>query len=254
MPSWDSVQYLRFEEARTRPARDLLTRVWLESPNTVVDVGCGPGNSTRLLLERWPHASIVGLDSSPPMLREAREAIPEATFVQGDLRTWRPNASVDLVFSNATLQWVDDHPTVIAHLLDWLSPSGVLAVQMPDNFDYPSHALMRRLASHDRWRARLRGVLRRASVASAAEYHRMLGNGRRVDVWTIEYLHVLTGSDPVLDWVRGSGLRPVLDRLDEKEGAEFAAEYAAALRAAYPPEPDGTTLFPFRRLFFVVSG
>lgn len=254
MPSWDSVQYLRFEEARTRPARDLLSRVRLESPNTVVDVGCGPGNSTRLLLERWPQASIVGLDSSFPMLREARKAIPEATFVQGDLCTWRPNASVDLVFSNATLQWVDDHPTVIAHLLDWLSPSGVLAVQMPDNFDYPSHALMRRLASNDRWRARLRGVLRRAPVASAAEYHRMLGNGRRVDVWTIEYLHVLTGSDPVLDWVRGSGLRPVLDRLDEKEGAEFAAEYAAALRDAYPPEPDGTTLFPFRRLFFVVSG
>jgi trans-aconitate 2-methyltransferase len=254
MPSWDSVQYLQFEDARTRPAQDLLARVPLPAPNTVVDVGCGPGNSTRLLAERWPNASVIGLDASAEMLARAREVVAEATYVEADLRNWSPETPVDLVFSNATLQWVEDHPAALDHLLGWLAPGGALAVQMPDNFDQPSHVLMRHVASRDRWRLHLAGVLREAPVASAVDYYRMLSDGHRVDIWTIEYLHVLTGGDPVLDWVRGSGLRPVLDRLDERGGEEFVAEYAAALREAYQPEPDGTTLFPFRRLFFVVSG
>lgn len=253
MPSWDSTQYLQFEEYRTRPARDLLARVPAERPGTVVDVGCGPGNSTRLLLERWPEASITGIDSSAPMLARARDAIPDARFVEADLREWAPDGSVDVIFSNATLQWLGDHPAVLDHLLSWLAPGGTLAAQMPRNYSEPSHVRMRELA--ESWGEQLRGVLRVAPVATTAEYHRMLaGAGRKVDVWETEYLHVLEGDDPVVEWMRGSGLRPVLDRLAPAAGEEFAAAYAAAMRDAYPREPDGTTLFPFQRVFLVVTG
>lgn len=254
MPTWDSQQYLRFEAARTRPARELLARVPVVAPRRVVDAGCGPGNSTRLLADRWPDAAVTGVDSSAPMLDRARAAVPEAAFVEADLLDWAPESPVDVVLSNATLQWLDDHPSVLTHLLSWVAPGGVLAVQMPDNYDQPSHVLMRRLATGDRWRDRLAGALREAPVAPPAEYHRMLRSHGDVDVWTTRYLHVLEGTDPVLEWVRGTGLRPVLDRLDAAEAAEFVEAYAAALRDAYPPEPDGTTLFPFRRLFLVVSG
>lgn len=255
MPSWDSRQYLRFEDARTRPARELLARVPTGNPATVVDVGCGPGNSTRLLLDRWPDASVTAIDSSAAMLERARESVPAATFLQTDLREWEPDRPVDVVFSNATLQWLGDHPVVLGHLLSWLAPGGTLAVQMPQNYDQPSHVLMRQLADSHRWASRVGGVLRVAPVASAQDYHRMLsGRGRWVDAWTTEYLHVLEGDDPILEWMRGSGLRPVLDRLDAAEAEEFASAYAAALREAHRKESDGTTLFPFRRVFFVVSG
>lgn len=253
MPSWDSTQYLQFEEYRSRPARDLLARVPVERPDTVVDVGCGPGNSTRLLLERWPEASLTGIDSSAPMMERARDAIAGAMFVEADLREWVPDGPVDVVFSNATLQWLGDHQAVLGQLVSWIAPGGTLAVQMPRNHMEPSHVRMRELA--DSWGGRLEGVLRVAPVATPADYHRMLaGAGRKMDVWETEYLHVLGGEDPVVEWMRGSGLRPVLDRLDPEEGDEFVAAYAAAMRAAYPREADGTTLFPFQRVFMVVTG
>lgn len=254
MPSWDSPQYLRFEDARTRPAGDLLARILTPAPVTVVDVGCGPGNSTRLLVDRWPEAQVTGIDSSSSMLDEARAEVPEASFVESDLRLWEPSHPVDVVFANATLQWLDDHPTVLLQLLSWLAPGGVLAVQMPHNYDSPSHVLMRELASSDRWWHRLGGVLREAPVAPAADYFRLLNGHGPVDMWITEYLHALAGADPILEWVKGTGLRPVLDRLDQEEADEFIGAYSVALRRAYPPEEDGTTLFPFRRLFFVVSG
>ncbi|MFP3915373.1 MAG: methyltransferase domain-containing protein [Actinomycetota bacterium] len=253
MPSWDSARYLQFEEHRTRPARDLLARVPHQDPATVIDVGCGPGNSTSLLLHRWPRSTITAIDSSPEMLAQAGRSVPGVTFVESDLRAWRPPRPADVVFSNATLQWLGDHPAVLDHLLSWLAPGGALAVQMPRNYAHPSHLRMRELAG-----ARgevLRGVLRVDPVATPIEYYRMLaGAGRHVDVWETEYLHVLEGDDPVVEWLRGSGLRPVLDRLGPEEGEGFVAEFAAAMRDAYPPEPDGTTLFPFLRLFFVVTG
>lgn len=255
MPSWDSVQYLRFAEARIRPAHDLLSRIPTDAPECVVDVGCGPGNSTRLLVERWPAARVIGLDSSRSMLARAGEGVPDATFIAADLAEWQPPQPVDVVFANATLQWLDDHPAIMGHLLGWLAPGGVLALQMPDNFDQPSHVLMRQIAGSQRWAGRLDGVLRDRPVLETESYHRLLAAaGRRVDIWTTEYLHVVEGSDPVLEWMRGTGLRPVTDRLDRGEAEEFVAAYAEALRNAYPPEPDGSTLFPFRRLFIVVSG
>lgn len=252
MPSWDPAQYLRFGDLRTRAAQDLLWRIPLESPKLVMDVGCGPGNSTRLLVSRWPQAEVVGIDSSPEMVDRARAAVPGASFIEADARFRRWPRTVDVVFSNATLHWVDDHPSVLEHLVSWLAPGGVLALQMPANFDQPSHVLMRRLADSERWRSRLDGVLPRDPVASAADYYRLLAQpGRTVDIWSTEFLHALRGEDPVVQWVTGSGLRPVLDLLGDAERADFLSEYRAAVRRAYPSEPDGTTLFPFRRLFIV---
>ena len=252
MPSWDPDQYLRFDEYRTRPAHDLLARVTAPDPGVVVDVGCGPGNSTSLLAARWPTASLIGLDTSRAMLDRAREGIPLGRFIQSDLRDWQPDQPLDVVFANATLQWVDDHPAVFAHLLSWLAPGGSLAVQMPTNFDQPSHTEMRRLASSAPWSESVGGVLRKRPVLPAEEYVRLLSRlGSSVDVWSTEYLHVLTGPDPVVAWVQGTGLRPVLDRLDPPAAGEFLNLYTAAMREAYPPERDGTTLFPFRRLFIV---
>lgn len=252
MPSWDPAQYLMFGDLRTRAAEDLVARVPLESPGVVMDVGCGPGNSTKLLVSRWPKAEVVGIDSSPEMVHRARAAVPRATFIEADVRFWQSPRTVDLLFSNATLHWVDDHPSILARLVSWLNPDGALAVQMPANFDQPSHVLMRRLANSDPWRRLLGNVLRPAPVATAADYYRLLASpGRAIDIWTTEYLQVLSGEDPVVHWVSGSALRPLLDLLEDVEAARFLDEYRQAMREAYPPEPDGTTLFPFRRLFIV---
>jgi trans-aconitate 2-methyltransferase len=252
VPSWHPAQYLRFGEHRTRPARDLLAAVGVDDPGTVVDVGCGPGNSTALLSERWPLAEVVGLDSSGAMIERARQALPDIRFVEADLREWRPREPVDVVFSNATLQWLEDHPSVFSHLLGWLIPGGALAVQMPANFDQPSHVLMRELAASPRWNEQVGGVLRESPVAAPEEYWRMLAPHGTVGIWTTEYLQVLEGEDPVTEWVQGTGLRPVLDRLEEPEAAAFVAEYSELAGRAYPRRADGMTLFPFRRLFIVV--
>lgn len=255
MPSWDANQYSVFLDDRTRPARDLLARVELDGPQRVLDVGCGPGNSTALLCDRLPQAEVVGLDSFLEMLARARQELPEVEFVEADLRDWVSEAPFDVVYSNATLQWVDDHPKVFSRISSWVALGGTLAVQMPANFGAPSHRLLRALANSPRWAERLDGVLREDPVDSAEFYHRLLsGRGRRVDIWTTEYLQTLTGDDAVLEWVRGTALRPVLDTLAGEEAEEFVAAYAASLREAYPPEEDGSTLFPFRRIFIVVSG
>lgn len=252
MPTWHPAQYLRFADHRTRPARDLLAAIEVDSPRSVIDVGCGPGNSTALLAGRWPGAAVVGMDSSAAMVERARQALPDVRFVEADLRDWSPDDPVDVVFSNATLQWLDDHPTVFARLLSWLAPGGVLAVQMPANFDQPSHVLMRELASSARWSDRVGDVLRESPVAAPGDYWRMLAPQGSVDIWTTEYLQLLEGENPVTEWVRGTGLRPVLDRLDETEAAAFVAEYSQLMARAYPRQADGTTLFPFRRLFIAV--
>ncbi|MGA7273160.1 MAG: trans-aconitate 2-methyltransferase [Acidimicrobiia bacterium] len=252
MPSWDPTQYLRFADHRTRPVRDLLAAVVYDHPAGVVDVGCGPGNSTALLAERWPGAGLIGIDSSAEMIERARASLPGVRFVVADLRRWQPPSPVDVVFSNATLHWVEDHRGVFERLVSWLAPGGVLAVQMPANFDRPSHVLMRELAASRRWSGRLGDVLRSTPVRTPSDYYRVLARaGRTVDIWTTEYLHALTGEDPVVQWVAGSALRPLLDLLEGADAADFLSEYTDAVREAYPPETDGTTLFPFRRMFIV---
>jgi trans-aconitate 2-methyltransferase len=250
---WDPEQYGRYADERGRPFHDLLTRVRADQPRRVVDLGCGPGTLTALLADRWPDAVVDGLDSSAAMIAEAdRLTTGRLTFRVGDVVDWMPPADADVVVSNATLQWVPGHRELVAKWAAALPAGGWLAFQVPGNFAAPAHRLMRELAGSPRWAAQLAGVLRHHdAVAEPAEYARLLhASGLLADVWETTYLHVLTGADPVLDWLRGTGLRPVLAVLNETDGEQFSAALAARLREAYPPG-DAGTIFPFRRIFAV---
>jgi trans-aconitate 2-methyltransferase len=252
--TWQPERYLAFADQRTRPARDLLARVALANPARVADLGCGPGNSTALLARRWPEAAIIGVDSSPEMLAEARTSGVRATWVEADIAAWTPDDPLDLIYANAALQWLDHHATLLPRLLGQLRAAGVLAVQMPRNFEAPSHALLRDTARSGPWTDPLVGILDRPSVAAPAWYHDLLApHAAALDIWETEYLHVLAGDDPVLSWTRGTALRPVQQALDADQFAAFEAAYAERLRAAYPKRADGGTLFPFRRLFIVAQ-
>ena len=247
---WDAATYARFSDHRSRPFVDLASRIGAASPAVVVDLGCGNGSTTATLRDRWPHARLIGVDSSPAMLAGAVERGIEA--VQADAARWQPDEPVDVVLSNAMFQWMPGHPELLPRMVSWLAPGGWFALQVPGNFEAPSHRLMRELTEAPRWADRLRGVLRHSdAVLDAAGYRRVLaGSGLDVDAWETTYLHELHGPDAVLEWVRGTGLRPVLAALGE-DAAEFETEYSALLRQAYPAEADGTVLFPFRRIFAV---
>ncbi|SDJ48889.1 trans-aconitate 2-methyltransferase [Frankineae bacterium MT45] len=249
---WNPQQYLEFADERGRPYLDLLGRVQARNPRRVVDVGCGPGNLTALLADRWPEAIIEGIDTSPEMVAEA-SALPGIEARIGDAAAFVPGPDCDVLISNATLQWVPQHPAVLQRWAGALPSGGWLAFQVPDNFGAPSHQLMRQRAESPRWRDQLGGVLRHHdTVARPGEYGALLRHaGLRTDVWQTTYLHQLTGPDPVLQWVRGTGLRPVLQALSAGDAAEFEAEYAADLREAYPSDSDGQTTFPFTRIFCV---
>jgi trans-aconitate 2-methyltransferase len=249
---WNPTKYLEFAGPRLQPALDLLSRVLLADPASVYDLGCGAGNVTRFLAERWPSASVTGVDGSPAMLARAREAVPTVTWEEADLGTWRPPRPADLLFSNAALHWLDDHTRLFPRLMADLAPGGVLAVQMPRNHGAPSHTEMVAAAEAGPWRERLRPLLRTRPVAEPSFYYDVLApHVSRLDIWETEYLHVLDGANPVVEWTRGSALRPLLDGLEEPDRSRFEAEYATRVARAYPPRSDGRTLFPFRRLFIV---
>ncbi len=250
---WDPQQYARFADERARPFHDLIARIGIAAPRHVVDVGCGPGALTTLLAQRWPGALVEGFDPSPEMISAAAELAGERlTFRVEDAATWQPNDETDVIVSNAALQWVPSHRPLVARWAGALPSGGWLAFQVPGNFDSPSHTIMRSLASAPQWTTLLAGILRHDNaVGTPAEYAALLlGAGLVVDVWDTTYQHVLTGEDPVLDWLRGTGLRPVLAALSPEDGARFCAEFAAELRRAYPPTAHGT-LFAFRRVFAV---
>ena len=248
---WDPTQYARYADERGRPFVDLVSRIGADAPRRVVDLGCGPGTLTALLTSRWPSAAVEGLDSSAEMIAAAG-AVDGVDFRVGDVQSWTPPADVDVIVSNATLQWVPDHLPLISSWAGALPRGGWLAFQVPGNFDSPSHVLMRELAESSRWAPSLAGVLRHSdAVAAPAVYADvLLDAGLAVDVWETTYLHVLPDPDPVLEWVRGTGLRPVLAALSGAEREEFVESYAAALRDAYPAGAHGTT-FAFRRIFAV---
>jgi trans-aconitate 2-methyltransferase len=254
---WDPGQYQHFGDERSRPFFDLLARVAAEDPGHVADLGCGPGTLTVTLADRWPNADVRGIDSSPEMI-EAAQALPAAdgrrvSFAIGDVRDWRPDGRVDVIVSNAVLQWVPDHLAVVTRWAGFVQPGGWLAFQIPGNFDQPSHAALREMARSDRWRGLLAGVSLNRQAADPAEYLDLLARaGLEVDAWETAYLHVLHGQEPVLDWYMGTGLRPVLTALQPDQAAKFLQEYAARMREAYPAAPYGT-VFPFRRVFVVAT-
>jgi trans-aconitate 2-methyltransferase len=251
---WDPAQYLKFEDHRTRPPIDLITRINLTVPGDILDLGCGAGNVTRLLAQRFPDRSILGVDSSPDMLAKARALLPSASFVEADMASFTPSASAALIFSNAALHWLPDHASLFPALLSRVAPGGVLAVQMPRNHAAPSHTLVLEAARPASFRAKIEAVFRTSPVEPSEFYYNLLAPGASaIDLWETEYLHVLQGENPVVEWTRGTALRPVLDALDPAETAEFLAEYGRRIALAYPKSPDGTTLFRFRRLFLVVT-
>lgn len=252
---WDPAQYLRFGDERSRPFFDLTARIQADAPALVADLGCGPGQLTATLAERWPTAQVRGLDSDPKMIAAAKKLdVPDRVrFEQGDLRDFKPEEPVDVIISNAVLQWVPDHTEVIRQWTETLAAGGWLAFQVPGNLDQPIHVIVRDLAGSGRWRSRLGGVELNRQAGDPAYYaDLLLRAGCRVDAWESTYLHVLPGADPVLEWAKGTALRPVLSVLDPAEAAAFSQEYGSLVAAAYPPAPYGTIL-PFRRVFAVAQ-
>jgi trans-aconitate 2-methyltransferase len=257
LSDWDARQYLQFEAERTRPAADLLAQVAVAARH-IVDLGCGPGNSTALLASRFPEAEVTGLDNSDDMLAKARLRLPQASFAKvsfekGDVATWRPTKPPNLVFANAVMQWIPGHLDVMARLVDQLAPGGCLAVQMPDNLGEPTHVLMRETAAEAPFADKLASAAAsRESIGAFEDYYAALApRSARVDLWRTVYAHVLAGPEAIVEWVKGTGLRPFLDPLDPAEKAEFLQRYGAAIAKAYPPLPDGRALLRFPRLFVV---
>ncbi len=252
VPGWDARLYLKYADERTRPARDLLAQVPIADANLVYDLGCGPGNSTRLLAEHFPRAEIVGIDSSATMLEEARRALPRGAFEQADLANWRPRPA-DLLFSNAAFQWVPEHLRVLHALAETLPSGGVLAMQIPDNLAEPSQVLIREIAARGTWAERLKRAERaRQLIPAPSVYYDLLRPlCRQIDLWHTIYHHVLAGAPAIVEWMKGTGLRPHLAELNSAERQAFLAAYEARLAAAYPALADGRVLLPFPRLFLI---
>jgi trans-aconitate 2-methyltransferase len=253
MPTWDAAQYLRFADERTRPCRDLVSRIPLEAPARVVDLGCGPGNSTAVLAKQWPRAHIIGVDSSPEMIERAKIDYPKQSWLVGDLAIWQSDEPFDVVFSNAALQWVPDHVALLPALHSHVGPGGVLAVQMPGDPEAIPHRLLRELAASEKWRGRFSKSVREWSVLAPENYYDILApHAPRLDIWVTDYLHILPSVAAITDWYRGTGLRPYLDALGD-ESAGFVDDFTAGLSRHYEPRADGRVIFPFRRLFLIAA-
>jgi trans-aconitate 2-methyltransferase len=259
--TWSAQQYLAFEDERTRPVRDLLAAVPAIEARRAVDIGCGPGNSTEVLAARFPNATVGGFDSSSDMIAAARKRLPGLQFEVLELKSWLEpsgsasrNDSIDVALANAVLQWTPDHAALFPALVAKLAPGGCLAVQVPDNLDEPAQKLMREIADEDPWRSKLAGADRaRVQIESAEWYYRLLrARCGRVDVWRTTYYHPLADANAIVEWFKGTGLRPFLDPLDPSERAAYLARYAARLAPLYPSQSGGV-LLPFPRLFMVAQ-
>jgi trans-aconitate 2-methyltransferase len=256
MPSWNPQQYLKFADERARPCRDLAARVEIWRPLRIIDLGCGPGNSAEVIAQRWPDAAITGLDSSPAMIESARAIRPEYEWRAGDIAEWAASTGerFDMVFSNAALQWVGDHATLFPRLFEHVETGGALAVQAPGNYDGAAQCAMRELAAEPGWRAWF-------PLGRAREWHThdldfyydaLAAHAARLDLWATEYWHCMASAEAIIEWYKGTGLRPYLDAIsDPMERERFLAEYLERIRPAYPPRGDGSVLFAFRRIFIV---
>ncbi|GAB3750890.1 trans-aconitate 2-methyltransferase [Spirosoma pomorum] len=251
--SWSASQYRKFEAERNRPIYDLLARIPTVNVQTAVDLGCGPGNSTELLRDRFPEAIISGIDSSPDMVDAARQRLPDCQFAVADISTWTSNGSFGVIFANAALQWLPDHASLFPRLIRQLEPGGSLAVQMPDNANEPAHRLMREIADKGAWAEKLAPAKNRMERHGADWYYQLLRNTvSDLDIWRTTYYHPLPGgAAAVVEWFKGTGLRPYLELLSEEERVTFLEQYQQEIALAYPPLSDGTVLLPFPRLFIV---
>jgi trans-aconitate 2-methyltransferase len=253
MPTWNPKQYLKFDEERTQPCRDLIARINLKDPRRIADLGCGPGNSTAALAQRWPAATLTGIDNSADMIDAARNHHPHVRWQQGDVAEWIADEPFDLVFSNAALQWVGDHARVMPRLFEQVAPGGAFAWQVPANMDAPAHRLMRDLAASATWRTHFAGTVREWFVHGLSFYYDLLApRTARLELWKTEYLHIMESPAAIVEWYKGTGLRPFLDQLPGQALQQrFLANYAVEIETAYPRQPDGRVLFPFLRQFAV---
>lgn len=252
--NWSPSQYLLFADHRLRPGLELLARIPDIDPGVVFDLGCGPGNLTREISNRWPKARIVGVDSSPEMIARAAADHPFLEFEHADIETWTPEHEVDLIFSNATLHWLDHHGRLFPRLFDFLRPGGVLAVQMPNNWSAPTHTVPREVLADERWSEEQRHLLPIDRVDDPAEYRRwLIDAAESIDIWQTTYYQELTGADPVWEWTTGSLLRPVLAALEGDELLTFSESVKTGYRGAYPPDHTGTVLLAFQRLFLIAT-
>jgi trans-aconitate 2-methyltransferase len=253
MAAWDPAQYLRFERERTQPCRDLVARIELEAPRRIVDLGCGPGNSTAVLRARWPTADLTGVDRSGEMLEVARRSDPRVSWVAGDIGRWTANPPADLLFSNAALHWLPDHAQQFPRLFAQVAPNGAFAVQMPANDGAPYQRAADRVFASPEWRSCFPPEDRDVALAAPEFYHDLLAPlAHRIDLWDTRYVHVLPDANAVVEWTKGTGLRPALARLpDDAHRERFLAQYGREVARAYPPRPDGQVLFPFLRRFLI---
>ncbi len=253
MPTWDAGLYLQFANERARPAADLITRIALRSPSQIADVGCGPGNSAQMLHTRWPQAAITGVDNSQEMLAEASAAYPNWKWIKADAATWKSEQRFDVVFSNAALHWLSDHAGLFLRLFEMVSSGGAMAVQMPANFHAPSHLIMGEIAQDPRWSDALKNASAGIGVEPLSFYHDLLqAQAASLDLWETEYLHILESPEAILEWIRGTGMRPYLQALaNDQERNQFQQLCLERLRVAYPRRPNGKVLFPFRRIFVI---
>ena len=253
MPSWDADLYLKFAGERTQPSVDLISRISLAHPRRIIDLGCGPGNSTAMLRQRWPAAEITGLDNSREMINAASQAYPGWTWVEGNIATWTAAQPFDLVFSNAALHWVANHAEVMPHLLRQVLPKGALAIQMPAHFRSPVHELMIEVSRNPAWKNKMQDATHAIKVERPAFYYDLLNpHASKLDLWETEYIHVMNSPAAILEWIRGTGLRPFLEALpSEEQRQRFEELFLAGLTGAYPAQRDGRVLFPFRRLFLL---
>ncbi|AVE08326.1 trans-aconitate 2-methyltransferase [Pseudomonas palleroniana] len=251
--TWSAKQYTMFEQQRTRPVRDLVAAIPNTQVHNAVDLGCGPGNSTEVLAERYPQARITGMDNSDDMLADARQRLPALNFERADIGDWKPAQTFDVILANASLQWLPDHATLYPHLVRQLTPGGTLAVQTPDNLDEPAHRLAREVAADGPWSAKI-GAVKHNERHTASYYYELLSKYcSTVDVWRTTYQHPLADHAAVVEWFKGSALRPFLAPLSEDERADFLQQYTARITQAYPALGDGTVLLPFPRLFIIAT-